>query len=543
MSESASRSLPRRLKGLLPLLLALLAVLAVSLRLADRKNGMFIDEIYTYGLSNSHYAPFLKDLAGGTVSDVALTRQQLLDYVTVGDEASLPDLGSVYDNQVNDVHPPLYYWLFHLASCLTPGVFSKWTGLGLDLLLYLLTLLALYFLVKRLFGSRFNAAAAVLLYGLSALGLSTMLMIRMYVLMTLFTVLLALWIARLLERQRPLDYVLIGLTVFLGLLTQYYFVFYAFFVCAATVFYFLVRRQWKPLFRFALSAFAGVGLMLLVFPACIDHLTADKLVSGGNALEQLSVVSQYRDRLLLFFHAAVHGMKAAVLAALGLLALLLVFCRRLVKAGKEKPLPWRSLVILAPAFVALIVVALVSPVPEQRYIYNLAPLFAASVSFLIALLERSLEALPRKRLWQHGALLALLALCLLLAWRQPPKYLYPEDPCYVDTYAGYDALASAHGEEPCVYLTGFFSPPTQDLGELLYFEDVFLTADPDSPALDAYLARRGGESCVVYIDVSKAWSSGFDPEQMLPALIASTDFTSFEPLYENGLSVTYLLRK
>ena len=543
MSEQFPRSFRHGLARVLPLLLALLLVLAVSLHLADRKNGMFIDEIYTYGLSNSHYAPFLPDVAGGELEGATLTRQQLLDYVTVGDEASLPDLGSVYYNQVNDVHPPLYYWLFHLVSCLTPGVFSKWTGLILDLLLYLMTLIALYRLCVRLFGSRLGATGAVLLYGLSALGLSTMLMIRMYVLMTLFTVLLALWIAELLEKEKPLWYVLIGLSVFLGLLTQYYFVFYAFFVCAAAVFYFAARRQWKPLFRFALSAFAGVGLLLLVFPACIDHLTADKLVSGGNALEQLSVVSQYRDRLLLFFHEAVHGMKAAVLAALGLAALLLVLWKRLVKAGGERPLPWRSLVILIPAFVAFAVVALISPVPEQRYIYNLAPIFAASVGLLLALLERSLEALPRKTLWQSGALLALAALCLLLAWRQPPKYLYPQDPCYEDTYAEYDALAAAHGDAPCVYLTAYFSPLTQDLGELVYFEDVFVTADPDSPALDDYLAQREGDSCVVYIDVSKAWSSGFEPEEMLPALLASTDYSSFQPLYENGLSVTYLLRK
>ena len=33
-----------------------------------KKSGMFIDEIYTYGLSNSHYAPFLsyvKSSGGG----------------------------------------------------------------------------------------------------------------------------------------------------------------------------------------------------------------------------------------------------------------------------------------------------------------------------------------------------------------------------------------------------------------------------------------------------------------------------------------------
>lgn len=525
-----------------PLLLTLALILAVCLLFAQRKNGMFIDEIYTYGLSNSHYAPFLEDVAGGELEGAVLTRQDLLDYVTVG-EGEFLDFGSVYYNQVQDVHPPFYYWLFHLASCLTPGVFSKWTGLILDLVLYFLTLIALYRLCMRLFGSRAAALATLLLYGLSGLGLSTMLMIRMYVLVTLFSVLLALWITRLMEDGRVIWCVLSGITVFLGLLTQYYFVFYAFFVCAAFVFYAAAKKRWKELLLFALCAFAGVGLLLLVFPACITHLTADKLVSGGNALEQLSDFAQYRERLVFFYHEARHGMKAAVLCALGLLLLVLLFCRKLRAAGREKPLPWRSLVILLPAFVAFVVVALISPVPEQRYIYNLAPFFAASVGLLAALLERALAPLPREGIWKSAALLAILALSLFFARSQPPKYLYPEGPGYEDRYALYDSLAEAHEDDPCLYLTGFFYPPTQDLGELLYFEDLLVTADPDSPALDRYLAQRPSEECVVYIDVSEFWSSGFDPEEILPALTASTDYSSWELLYENGLSVTYLLRK
>ena len=525
-----------------PLFLALLAILAVCLLFAVRKNGMFIDEIYTYGLSNSHYAPFLRDVAGGSLEGAVLTRQDLLEYVTVG-EGEILDLGSVYYNQVQDVHPPLYYWLFHLASCLTPGVFSKWTGLALDMLLYLLTLLALYRLELRLFGSRDCAVAAVILYGLSGLGLSTMLLIRMYALISLLTVLLALWITRLMQEERRIWYPLIGLTIFLGLLSQYYFVFYAFFVCAATVFWLAAKKRWRSLLAFSLSAFAGVGLLLLAFPACIRHLTADSIVSGGNALEQLSALSQYKARLLFFLGEARHGMKAAILTALALALLLLVFFRKLRAAGKEKRLPWDSLVILLPAFVAFVVVALISPVMEQRYFYNLAPLFAAAVGFLAALLERSLGAFPRQRFWKSCALLAMLALSLLIVRSEPPKYLYPVDPCYEDSYARYDALVAQHAEDPCLYLTGFIAPPTQDLGELLAFEDFFVTEDPDSPALDDYLAQRPSRECVVYIDVSAGWSSGFDPAKMLPALIDTTDYTQWEPLYENGLSAAYLLRK
>ena len=182
------------------LLLVLLTVVGVCLLFSYRKSGMFIDEIYTYGLSNSHYAPYLSDVAGGSLRDQVLTRQELLDYVTVGDEGV--DLGSVYYNQVRDVHPPLYYWLFHLASALTPHVFSKWTGLVLDGLIYLCACLLLWRLVRTLYGSRYNAAATVALYGLSTIGLSTMVMIRMYVLMTALTVLLALLVAELAKKPR-----------------------------------------------------------------------------------------------------------------------------------------------------------------------------------------------------------------------------------------------------------------------------------------------------------------------------------------------------
>ena len=41
----------------LPLLGCLLVILAISLHFCLWKSGMFIDEIYTYGLSNSSYMP------------------------------------------------------------------------------------------------------------------------------------------------------------------------------------------------------------------------------------------------------------------------------------------------------------------------------------------------------------------------------------------------------------------------------------------------------------------------------------------------------
>ena len=119
----------------------------------------------------------------------------------------------------------------------------------------------------------------------------------------------------------------------------------------------------------------------------------------------------------------------------------------------------------------------------------------------------------------------------------PPDYLYPQ-------YRDYDAALAPYAAGPCVYLTDdYFAPVTQDLLQLMSFDDLFLTGDPECEELDAYLAARESDSCVVFIDVSKFWSSGFEPEEMLPRLLASTDYASSELLYENELSVTYLLTK
>ncbi|MBR1456509.1 MAG: glycosyltransferase family 39 protein [Oscillospiraceae bacterium] len=520
------------------LLLVLILVTGVCLLFSVRKSGMFIDEIYTYGLSNSHYAPYLTNVQGGdSFVDAVLTRQDLLDYLVVNDGEGF-DFGSVVYNQAADVHPPLYYWLFNAASSLTPNVFSKWTGLVLDYLIYAVCLVLLYRLVRALGGSRLNAAAAAGLYGLSVMGLSTMLMIRMYVLMTAFTVLLALLVARLMRQPRFLWYPLIGLTIFLGLMTQYYFVFYAFFLCAAYVFYALFRREYKSLGLFALFAFLGVGCLLLAFPACLDQLFADKLVSGGNAMDNLRDFAQYPTRLRYYFADMRHGVKAAIIVGLVCLPAVLLCWGRLraaARAGKYRIAGW--LVILLPTIPTFVLAAILSPVLDQRYVYNLAPILVTAVSFLLYLLEESMDDFPRARVGKTAALLAILAFALHIAHYSPPQYLYPE-------YPEYDALVAAHAEDPCVYMTdNYFPPVTQDVLQLLYFDDIFLTGDPDSAALDRYLEAADADECVVYIDVSVFWSSGFDPNEMLPALLASTDYTDWAPLYANGLSKTYLLTK
>ena len=519
------------------LLLALVMVASVCLLFSFRKAGMFIDEIYTYGLSNSSFHPFLSTDGEryGSIEHRIITREELLDYVSItGDEGF--DFASVYYNQVHDVHPPLYYWLFNIASTLARGSFSKWTGLILDGLIYLGAVLMLYALVRKLGGSRYNAAATALLYGLSCIGLSTMVMIRMYVLLTFLTVVLMYFIADLMVQFRPRTCVLTGLTILAGLMTQYYFVFYAFFLCAAFVVWALINKQYKALAWFIPCAMIGAVSLLLVFPAALKHLFSGELVSGESAMDNLKNPALYAVRLRTFTGFARHGLKAAIYAGLVCIGGVCCLFPKVRAASFEHRLSRNWLVFLIPAWVTFVLVAVISPVDEPRYIYNLMPAFVLTVSFLLDILEKAGGKKVTDSI-RAAAFLGAACLALYQARSVPPDYLYPE-------HAAYNAALAAHRDDPCVFFAApqwAFVPMTEDLIQLLTFPEVYVTDQESLEPMRQYVGQA--DEVVVYIDVSEFWSSGYDAEALLRRIADETDYKQAEQLFVTGLSETYLIRK
>lgn len=521
-------------RGALLLLLVLVGIMCFMY--ADTKSGLFIDEIYTFGLSNNHDGPFIDSLLDYDINNKLLSRQDLLDYVTVN-EGERFDFKAVYNNQANDVHPPLYYWLFNIVYSLFPGYFGIWPGFVLNLLIYSASLIFLYALLKELFGSTLVALAGVPLYGFSLIGMSTMLMIRMYVLVVMLSLALSYLVVRLMTEKKLSLYILTGLCIFLGLMTQYYFVFYAFFLCAAFVFYCLYKKDYKGILAFAVSAFAGVALMLLCFPHVFTHLFADSLVSGGNALENLSNTSQYLSRLSYYYSQVRHGLKASIIVAIAVVIVLLVFCKKVFRSFKEKKINLKTLFLLIPALVTLVLVSIISPVTDIRYVYNIVPIFVVAICMLIHWLEASTTDIEIFALLKWLAFATLVLFNFWFGRWSEPAYQYHEHP-------EYRAVLAEHADAPCVYLTdGIHYAISQDLPFLMIFDELFIAPSPDSEALEDYLAGFEGDKCVVYIDVSEFWSSGYDPDVMLPDFLEHSDFNEYELLYSFGLSQTYLLSK
>ena len=514
------------------LFLSLLIVLGVSLHFCLWKSGMFIDEIYTYGLANSSYMPFIGN--GGTqgdhdrVAEQTVTREDFFDYLAVTEDETRFDAASVYYNQVQDVHPPLYYWILNFCSSLAAGHFSKWIGLVPDLLIYLGTLALLYALGLELFGSEWIAACMALLYGLSQVGLSTMLMIRMYVLVTFLTVLLAWLTARELRAPSRKKELCIAGTIFLGLMTQYYFVFYAFFLCAAAVIALLCQREWKAAGCFTLFSFLAVGLMLLSFPAVFDQMFGNRLGPESDILTNIRNASAWVGRLRYYFGQIRAGLHWSVVATLTALLLWLGYClvRRDARLHRSD---FRFLILLLPVIPTVCIPAIISPVLEGRYIYNIMPICTLAAGFGILALSRQ-----GFNIRVFTGIVAVLA--LIWSLRTVPDYIY-------DEHRDYTALVQAHADAPCVYITGYYAGPTQDMLQLMVFDDVHISEDPASEGTRRYLAEHDADECVVYVDVDAMWGDGFNSEAVVQELLDQTDYTASEHLYRYALSDAWLLTR
>ena len=174
-------------KKLIALVISLIIVqLIICIIVGYNKRNLFCDEVFTYGLSNCEDYAFLnKETFDSLGYNGWVDAEFLQHYVNVDEETPL-SFRAAYYNQVADVHPPMYYFLIHIMCVIFGGVYTKWSGLLLNLLILIGIDAALYYIGKEVFkGSRSKAILSVLFWSCSAVGLSNIIFIRMYLLLTL----------------------------------------------------------------------------------------------------------------------------------------------------------------------------------------------------------------------------------------------------------------------------------------------------------------------------------------------------------------------
>lgn len=316
-----------------------------------QKQGFHEDEFYTYYSTARTNGFFIEDGAW-------MERDAYFDEFVVLDGQGF-QYGLVRLVQSWDVHPPVYYWIFHTVCSFFPGQFSKWFGLGINLAAFGLSLFLLYALARKAAGENEKLSLLVcLFYGFSPAAMSSVVFIRMYALLTVFVYLCAILHVDVIKRSEnkpapasemgrgnklPFGKFLLPLMIvtYFGFLTQYYYFIFLFFMAFAFCVYLLWRDRnlWNCL-RYGISLAAAFVLAYLTYPSCLGQMFRGQ--RGAQAASNFFDLSNTMTRLSFFWELMDRHVFGGMLPLLLLLLLLLVLTAYAVRKRKRYDGAWKE---------------------------------------------------------------------------------------------------------------------------------------------------------------------------------------------------------
>lgn len=318
------------------------------------------------------------------------------DYLTVSEDERF-DITGVWESIKEDVHPPLFFIFLEITLSFLPNHFTKWGGISLNIVFFILTLIILYCFAKRLLRSEIWAMVTTVLYGISTGAMSTVVFIRMYMLLTAITILFLyihylIWNAVLEGHAAKKQYLLIavgGLTLALGILTHYYFLVFGFFTCAFMVLGLMLKKKFKVMLAYAGVMLGALGLSVLVWNEIyLDLITSsrgEEAVAGAlNTSEWFGLISEYAVLIL----GEISGIPFLCFAA-GLVVLVVVYIILILRSGEEGAedrFDQRHMIfylMIVAVIMDAVIIAIVAPYRSGRYICNLLPAIILILVFSI----------------------------------------------------------------------------------------------------------------------------------------------------------------
>lgn len=294
--------------------------MAAAFYFCTQKQGFHEDEYYTYYSTARTNGFYVED---GQWMDRETYRNEFVVLPSQRFQYGLVKLVQSWD-----VHPPMYYWVFHTAASLVPNVFSKWIGLSVNLFFHGVNIILLTYL-SYLIGRRDKKLPLFvsLFYGITPAAMSGVVFIRMYEMLTMMVLLCAILHVRAAEAdEKKLSVrrclVPMAMVTYVGFLTQYYYFIFLFYIAIAFGAWLLWRDRnlWNCI-RY--GAAQGVSLLLayLTYPSCLGQMFRGQ--RGAQATENFFNLSNTLERFR-FFGDLMNRYAFGHLLFAGLLVLLLL---------------------------------------------------------------------------------------------------------------------------------------------------------------------------------------------------------------------------
>lgn len=353
-----------------------------------------MDEMYSYGLSNFEQVQIYEK---GDFYNEWHDAEYYKDYLVVNEDER-GDFAPVYNNQRDDVHPPLYYLLLRLGMELTPGEFSKWSGIVINIVAFAVNTVFLYLIALKLIRKEpkkeLKAFVVTLVAALSMTAISTVMYIRMYALLAMF-ITITMWLHLLLAESKKLEVKLlvpIGLTALLGVLTQYYYVFFLLPLFVMMVVKYVKAKRMKELWAYVGTLAVAAVVSLAIWPYSIQHMFFGYRGAGviGNLLNFTHLGEQVGVFAGMVVMYAFHYLLPLILIAMFALAIYGLKHGETLENDAQADGEYR--LVLWPTAVFFLMAAVASPFMDLRYIEPVCELIIIVVLYGLYKLVKMVSA-------------------------------------------------------------------------------------------------------------------------------------------------------
>lgn len=169
--------------------LIIIAQIIAIVYATSKREYYHIDEYYSHGLMQYKRAFIYEN---EDFLDTWHDSDYYKDYLAINEDEKF-DFSSVYRNQIEDVHPPLYYLLLRIACSFNIGEFSIWPGTILNIIIFIISSVFLFLIAKEIFKNDFYALLVCTIAGFSLAVIETVMYVRMYELLVLNILMLIYW--------------------------------------------------------------------------------------------------------------------------------------------------------------------------------------------------------------------------------------------------------------------------------------------------------------------------------------------------------------
>ena len=337
--------------------------------------------------------------------------------------------GPVYENQKNDVHPPIFYLLLRFCMELTGSHFTMWAGMGLNIITYGFITIFMYLILKKLLQGENNCdkKAAIVAFASSIMlaAISNVTYIRMYCLSALNILITVYLHIQLLESKKVSLklYLGIGLSALVGVLTHYYYLFYLIILYLIFFVKYIKQKEIRKLIYYTITMCIAAITCLILFPYCINHMFFGYRGQGvlsnlGNPYEIL--LSLFPNIHNLNYYGFNNLLWIIIPLTIGTIIYRKVKKKEKGKLGKEKKEILKLLYL--PTIFFFVIASIVSPWKVLRYIVPVCGIIFVLVIYGLYQLFKNVSA--EKISSSVIAILLCLSLIMPFAFQMKPELLY-----------------------------------------------------------------------------------------------------------------------